>query len=547
MNIKFIYSIALGFGLCAMASCSENIPEASEILQCEVSVLNLDFESGALEKTVEVKSETDWMVTIDQGSADWLSVSPMEGVGDQTLTLKANSNKDKSSRSAIVYVVAKGAELQSVKIQQAGSVNYIYDFSNLDGFSWQGGVGEFIYNAECKDGRALSITTAKGSKDRIKAASKYQFGSGKYIWRLFVSDMGLNDQASIGAFIYNNDAHELDFEIGSGTSANRSKYNAKDDEVLCYATSQANPHVQKIITIKKNAWHTVMLDMALEGDKKGGKYVAKWLVDGEPMLEQKMNFGEEVPFTSIVSVENLGFMGNHLPKQDTYGLFDYFEYQPYNYSMKPVSDDMIIDPEPEGDVFKWDFEDVIPDEWNNNKCLLEGGWLVMTNGTSISYKDPVGPGKYTWKVDVPAIGNYEKALLGGNLYAYIDGAEYSFSMFTGYGSKGDREACEPAPRKDQMILRCYSEAGAMFVPLDPGKHEFVIDVRNIDGKYVAQWFLDGEFVRVVRTAYDVNKVKFGLSTNFFADGGGWQGDNPTSQTYIAKYDYIEYKKYDYSK
>ena len=51
----------------------------------------------------------------------------------------------------------------------------------------------------------------------------------------------MNDRASIGAFLYFDDGHELDFEICSGTAADRAAHSAGPDDMLCLVTSQANP------------------------------------------------------------------------------------------------------------------------------------------------------------------------------------------------------------------------------------------------------------------------------------------------------------------
>lgn len=68
-----------------------------------------------------------------------------------------------------------------------------------------------------------------------------QFGSGRYEWRIYVPKFGMNDRASIGAFLYFDDGHELDFEICSGTAADRAAHSAGPDDMLCLVTSQANP------------------------------------------------------------------------------------------------------------------------------------------------------------------------------------------------------------------------------------------------------------------------------------------------------------------
>lgn len=43
----------------------------------------------------------------------------------------------------------------------------------------------------------------------------------------------MNDRASIGAFLYFDDGHELDFEICSGTAADRAAHSA--DQMICCA------------------------------------------------------------------------------------------------------------------------------------------------------------------------------------------------------------------------------------------------------------------------------------------------------------------------
>ena len=193
--------------------------------------------------------------------------------------------------------------------------------------------------------------------------------------------------------------------------------------------------------------------------------------------------------------------------------------------MKPITDEANNDPEPEGTTTTWDFNDGnIPDVWKNFGGTVTDGWLILTNGKSMNYEDPVGAGKYTWRIRIPAVGKNEKMVMGGYLYAAVGGGEQSFSM----------------------LIRCYTEAGEYFIPVDLGTiHTFTIDIRIKDNKYNASWLLDGDVVRSVNTRYDPALIKFALSTNSFANGGGWQGSVPTTKTYETKYDFIEYKKYNY--
>lgn len=541
MKLKYLYLAIVASCSGFLSSCSDNHKEAMVPIKLDVSQNSFNFTVAPTEETLDLTSEADWKITVDQGG-NWLTVSPLEGTGNTTLNLSAIRNVG-AARSAVITIAARGAELRTVKVTQDPYKGYLYGYADATGLGWTGGVGTFIDCQECADGKALKITTKAGTADRIKASTSTQFGSGRYEWRVYISDLGMNDRASIAGFLYADDTHELDFEIGSGTAAARAAAGAKADEVLCYATSQANPWVQKVKPIKKNAWHIIVLDMKLVN----GKYLAEWLVDGTSLALQQMNFGEEYPFHVFSSVENLGFIGDHAPVKDSYGLFDYMEYLPYEYSMKPITDEANNDPEPEGTTTTWNFNDGnIPDVWKNFGGTVTDGWLILTNGKSMNYEEPVGAGKYTWRIRIPAVGKNEKMVMGGNLYAAVGGGEQSFSMFTLYGTDGQRATCTPAPNSSQMLIRCYTEAGEYFIPVDPETiHTFTIDIRIKDNKYTASWLLDGDVVRSVNTRYDPALIKFSLSTNSFADGGAWQGTVPTTKTYEAKYDFIEYKKYNY--
>lgn len=66
------------------------------------------------------------------------------------------------------------------------------------------------------------------------------------------------------------------------------------------------------------------------------KYLAEWSVDGKVLKRAQLDYGEEAYFRAISSVENLYGMGDHAATQENYALFDYLEYVPYDYSMKPI-------------------------------------------------------------------------------------------------------------------------------------------------------------------------------------------------------------------
>ncbi|MBF1448964.1 MAG: toxin-antitoxin system protein, partial [Prevotella oris] len=110
-------------------------------------------------------------------------------------------------------------------------------------------------NAGCKDGKALKIYTAANTQQRKKVHTVQQYGSGLYTWRTYISDLGEVERTSIGSWLWHDDKHELDFEVGSGTAAERTALGLASDEVVAYITSQNNPWLQQKVGIKKNAWH----------------------------------------------------------------------------------------------------------------------------------------------------------------------------------------------------------------------------------------------------------------------------------------------------
>lgn len=119
-------------------------------------------------------------------------------------------------------------------------------FQNLNG----------VVNYTTKDG-VLNIFTRANTWDRPKIRTVETYTNGKYSWRVFIPEMGTGDMASIGAFLYFNDSHELDFEIGYGKALVRQKLNAKVDDLILYTNSQGNPNKSEFIKIRRNQWYTL--------------------------------------------------------------------------------------------------------------------------------------------------------------------------------------------------------------------------------------------------------------------------------------------------
>lgn len=200
--------------------------------------------------------------------------------------------------------------------------NHIWHFDTLHGWEKDHQDDNPSHQLSLDNG-ILKIFTRAHSWDRKKVRTVEQrYTTGRYSWKAYIPVMGMRDQASVGSWIYADDMHELDFEVGYGKEKVREELNAIGDEMLVYMTSQAFPFSSKIILIKPG-WHIFEIDLTI----KHSKYFASWWIDGQLVYELQLEYGSEVPFFIYCSVENLEFMGDHIPRQDNYGLFDYVRYR----------------------------------------------------------------------------------------------------------------------------------------------------------------------------------------------------------------------------
>ena len=70
-------------------------------------------------ETVAIQSNTNWSIAIEQ-TDNWLSVTPMSGNGDATLTMTAQVNDDFAERYATIIVQVAGDETKIIAVAQAG-------------------------------------------------------------------------------------------------------------------------------------------------------------------------------------------------------------------------------------------------------------------------------------------------------------------------------------------------------------------------------------------------------------------------------------------
>ena len=197
-----------------------------------------------------------------------------------------------------------------------------WGFNDLN--AWQDdSQGSSPKSYEITDG-TLRMSTRAQTRDRVKVRTTDRFGAGKYTWRVYVPAMGPGDQASVGAFLYRDDQHEVDFEIGYGKATLRKELNASPTDLVCYSTSQGFPFSSSQVLVGSEAWHTISIEVDHGMD---GNYEIKWVVNGKPVKQLQTAFGDEITFTVHCSVENLLFIGDHIPSQENHAIFDYVEFK----------------------------------------------------------------------------------------------------------------------------------------------------------------------------------------------------------------------------
>ncbi len=202
---------------------------------------------------------------------------------------------------------------------------------------------------------------------RLKMKTKLNcFGAGRYIWRVFIpvdaeregeaAPFQIGDRASIGPFLFSGDPtnvnnfYELDFEVGSGTAGtavdfglqppnDRLEFCAADNELLVFMTKHDNhptesdtdtpPNTTKQL-IKKGHWYLFEINLSLVKYQEKNRYFAKWIIDNKIIKTSLLSYGDEITFPIFCSVENLSFIGDHLPNQKSYAYYDYVEFIPHS-------------------------------------------------------------------------------------------------------------------------------------------------------------------------------------------------------------------------
>lgn len=237
------------------------------------------------------------------------------------LILFSCTNEDLIDDSSAPVATAPESTIPNTSTERTTSTSTLktWNFDNLN--EWTDATQVGVPNYFIENGN-LNISTYANTYDRTKIKSIASYTTGTYTWRVYVPEMGMGDQASIGAFLYNNDTHELDFEIGYGKQSERESLNALSDELIVYMSSQSNPALSFRKAIKRGQWYNLSIQLSLVNRN----YFAKWSINNEVLASSQLNYSTKYKFNIFCSVENLSFMGDHIPYSNNYALFDFVEY-----------------------------------------------------------------------------------------------------------------------------------------------------------------------------------------------------------------------------
>lgn len=224
------------------------------------------------------------------------------------------------SVSALSAMVVAGCNGASSNTDETGDglTDVVWEFDNADGWEYFHQDTATVTQYALADGK-LALTTRAYTYDRSKMHTiDKDFAAGEYRWRTYVPPVTVGEQVSIGSWIYHDDHHELDFEVGSGKKDIREECGAAPDELLACMTNQDFPFKSGYTPIKPG-WHDFAIRLDVRPD---GNYTAVWSIDGEERQTLDLQFGPEYGFAVCCSVENLKFIGDTIPVSDYTALYD---------------------------------------------------------------------------------------------------------------------------------------------------------------------------------------------------------------------------------
>ena len=179
------------------------------------------------------------------------------------------------------------------------------------------------------EGNVVCIKTRANTYDRAKLHTDKLYQDGTYTWKTYIPEVGEGDMTSVGSWIYCDDQHEVDFEVGYGTAEVRQKAHCSDGQLVACMTNQAFPYKSGYVPIDPG-WHEFTIDMDLyDASGKGAMfYEITWSIDGVEKQTLQTQYGtSSATFRIYVSVENLKFIGSHIASQDNVGKFEWITFK----------------------------------------------------------------------------------------------------------------------------------------------------------------------------------------------------------------------------
>jgi len=197
-------------------------------------------------------------------------------------------------------------------------IEAVWEFDTADGWEYYHQDTATVEQWSVNDGK-LFLSTRANTYDRSKMHTVgNDYADGVYRWRTYVPAIGEGEQVSVGSWIYHDDHHELDFEVGSGKAEIRAGLNAAPGELLACMTNQDFPF-KSGYTVIAPGWHDFEIRLDL---RSNGNYLAIWSIDGEEKQRLDLEFGPEFGFAIQCSVENLKFIGDRISGSDYTAQYD---------------------------------------------------------------------------------------------------------------------------------------------------------------------------------------------------------------------------------
>lgn len=106
--------------VCLMLSSCENAPEMA-VFSDEIIIDAIQTEPA----TIDISANVEWTITVFQSEELWLTVSPLQGKGDATITLEAAENTEFAERIAFIAITGEDVYTDTIKVVQAPTLDVV--------------------------------------------------------------------------------------------------------------------------------------------------------------------------------------------------------------------------------------------------------------------------------------------------------------------------------------------------------------------------------------------------------------------------------------